>query len=178
MLHTPAPAMTLVISTVALAVGGCGYDPLDPSTQSQPARGAVVGTWVLDEEGRAGVRAAVKKEGVPTLILKEDGTFSARDIPDWWNHAGRLEPRTHWVPGPRWTLWSGSGTWFLIESGNAWVVMLGLPGLRGDARGFMEMQLYNQKPPYRLGVILGDPDEGQSLIFERTGPAPGAGTVP
>ena len=157
----------MIVCAWALAAAGCGYDPLNPSTQKTPTLPAVVGTWRLDKAGCAGVLSAANASKVPTIRLNEGGTFSAQDLPNWWNCVTRM------LPGKKeysraWVLMSGSGRWTLMKEQGDWVVRLDFPKLPGSPHGLLApVRLCGQEPPYRLAVIVGDPDEGQFLLFER-----------
>ncbi len=166
------PALFGSAAALALVASGCGSGPFDSATRTRPAPVDVAGTWVLDEAGDADARSAMKAGRVPAFVFREDGTFTARDLPDWWNDIDRLA--SNGGPGATWVPTSGSGRWELRQDGNgAWVLETSFPVLPGLPRGLKEtLHLYRNKPPYRLGVILGDPDEARSLHFERSDARP------
>ena len=157
----------MIVCAWALAAAGCGYDPLNPSTQKTPTLPAVVGTWRLDKAGCAEVLSAANASKVPTIRLIEGGTCSAQDLPNWWNCVTRMLPGKKEY-GTAWVLISGSGKWTLMKEQGSWVVRLQFPKLPGSPHGQSALvDLHGQEPPYRLVVTVRDPDEGRFLIFER-----------
>lgn len=164
---TAALAAGVAVAVVALDVAMFGHDRLDPSTQRPPSRPSVTGVWTLDRVGRAEVGPAVTPGSRPTLVLHDNGAFSARDLPDWWNPDALVIPdKTGYRRA--WRRVSGSGRWALQKGAAGWGVTL---RFSTPPRLSAELRLRGQNPPYRLGVILGDPDGGRSLTFEKTGAA-------
>ncbi len=96
----------------------------------------------------------------PSLILRADGTFVARDIPGpliGFDGSFKYPPASV----------SGSGEW-RFEKQQDWVVSLTFeeaPDRPG--RKSFPVNMYNQKIPYQLGFYLDDPDAGHVLMFAR-----------
>jgi hypothetical protein len=112
----------------------------------------VVGTYRPD----AGTLALMKKEGYADaqhrLELEADGRFAMIGMPDAWRtDGGRPEGR----------LDLDGGTWSLRRHQEWWGVEVQL-----KSRSAL-FPLSGAAPPYRIHVVLGDPDDGRAMIFER-----------
>ncbi len=142
-------------------LAGCQYDPNGFAyTRTKPATAAVVGVWDLDipaSDWRPGPGAAAQPH---TIELELDGTAAVVGIPAIWRFG--LEPQTGGFD-------SGAGTWKLEEHQERWDIALTLTatnGVSGSDAGH-PLSLADQQPPYRIFVVLGDPDEGHKLVFRR-----------
>ena len=125
-----------------------------------PTRGGIIGLWTLDET------ASDWKPPSPmahTLEFRPDGSIVARNIPDIWDHDNRR------VKGG---YDSGVGTWSLAEHQGFWTLRLNLSEVNGKVpgRGVL-LHLAGQSSPYQILAVLGDPDEGRSLVFQRSNPS-------
>ena len=166
--------LVALVAALALLSLRCGADRLEFVTRKMPAPADLTGIWVVDEAGFAATRSPRRFKNRPTFVFREDGRFSARDLPDWWNDFDRRSLGeglgVGWVPT------SGSGRWSLQrDQEGAWVMEANFSDLPGHPQGARQiLPLYRQTPPYRLCVGLGDPDEGRFLIFERVADQPEA----
>jgi hypothetical protein len=151
---------------VALLLSGC-FLPTWPElqyTRSKPSEADLIGSWrptaetIRDIRGR-GRYLATEHE----LILRPDHTLTMRNMPDWWRN-GFGESHGH--------LDSGDGTWKLAREINVWqiwVVQLHFPdfGSRGGPLN-TSIHLYHQRPSYLIFIGVGDPDNAQGMLFERS----------
>jgi hypothetical protein len=89
------------------------------------------------------------------LVLRDDDSFEAVDMPDWWTDGfGRSSRRFQ----------SFAGTWKLIPNANerGWGIALDLVSLdRNQA-----INLLGDKRPYSIYMIVGDPDRDDSMTFQ------------
>jgi hypothetical protein len=155
--------LTLLI--VAMALVGCQYDPFaNRYTTRQPDATNVAGRYELAMQ-------TVTAQGLAALAgrqcfveLRDDGTFTAANIPPWVIDA----------PAPNFfsTLASGSGTWRIDKVGSldtGWGKLTPIWGVHLDSKQvkFMPVHLTGKKPPHGLLFGIGDPDAGQALILEK-----------
>src|SRR5262245_27690321 len=134
-------------------------------TRTEPDLHALVGTWTptdktLRDMKDRGHYAISRHE----LTLLPDGTFSMRNMPDWWTDV--------WGKSHR-KIESGKGTWKIEE--DSFVFFGSLKRTTYDVRlafpeygHYATLHLSGQKPPYQLHITLGDPDSGEYMLFERT----------
>ena len=125
-------------------------------TRTRPSDKDLVGTWTPTSETFQNMKAsggyAISKH---ELTLSADGTFSMLNMPDWWSD-GFGESHKQ--------LESGRGTWRVAEAKNVYtiyVVNLLFP------TGSVTVHVSRQRPPYLLHIILGDPDSGHYMLFEK-----------
>jgi len=150
--------MAVHILTLAFAVivAGCQYDPFTAVyTTKQPKAEDLVGWYVPTEE----TKRFITKEGhypsvESSIALSADGTLTITNIPDWWlTPFGRPEGKFD----------SRRGKWTVQKHQDWWVIGVNLdPGFGTD------LFLIGEKPPYKIHLIVGDPDEGRGMDFIRT----------
>jgi len=156
-------AMSAAAVFLALSSTGClNNPPFNPAelnfTWRKPVRSDLVGTWVptsdsLSDLQKRGGYIISKHE----LTLREDGSFSLLNMPDWWlNDFGES----------RHGFDSGSGTWSLTQNGN-WQVYLTFKKLRSWTAFGAPLNLRRQKSPYLIHIYVGDPDDWHAMLFER-----------
>ena len=145
---------------VTIFSSGC-YNPAEIAEEMQFARqkpneSDLLGTWVPTPNTIKDMRAnggyAISTH---ELVLKPDGTFSMKNMPDWWATDFGDSKRGFQSVSGKWSLTAAAG-------GHDWCVdlVVGTSGI-----GFLHVR--NQKPPYLLHVGIGDPDVGHWMLFER-----------
>lgn len=143
---------------LALILAGC-FNAIDFKefnfTHSKPKRENLIGVWrpdkaTLDDIHKRGHYPDAKYE----IILREDGTFSLRNIPDWWTFEQFGESGGKFV--------SFDGRWDLTAYSGPWEISLVTTNNEGYS-----VNVYRQKPPYSLFLRLGDPNDGDAMIFDR-----------
>ncbi len=154
--------MRVVCVTAALAaaalLAGCPAVDLKELqfTRTKPTETELVGTWRPTDNTLKEIRGRGRYP-VETheIILRADHTFSIRNMPDWWSDGfgyshGQFE--------------SCEGTWGLGASKGPWQIwMIWVrfgPGTRS-------INLYRQRPPYLIFIRIGDPNNGEAMLFER-----------
>ena len=139
-----------IVTALVLMIGIGGCRPSEPKD--------VTGTWVVSGESRERFLTVSQRNLIGTIILNEDGTFAATEVPD-----GLVEG-----PGPV----TGSGVWKLIDHNGIEVQLefriikdskaVGVPygtqlkiskTISGSATGLYYFQ--------------GDPDEGRRIDLHR-----------
>jgi len=149
---------------------------IGPPTRTAPHVQGLVGTYRLTSRS---VRF-VERKGYADLpdmciILRADGTFEMKNMPDMWMNFGRAKRCFD----------SGSGTWELDsrDAGLAtlWGITLDFDDIQGftsqvHKNGFVYsmLELKNQCPPYLIHVTIGDADGSEALEFERVSARPEA----
>jgi hypothetical protein len=143
-----------IVASIVLV--GCQYDPFtEVYTTKQPKAEDLVGLYVPSEE----TKAFIANEGhyspaESSITLSADGSVSMTNIPDWWlTPFGESQGRFH----------SYHGRWTVQKHQDWWVVGVSLD----DATG-TEVFLIGEKAPYKIHIILGDPDGGRGMDFVRS----------
>lgn len=104
----------------------------------------------------------------PSITLFPDGAIVITNIPDWWNTFGQACGGFD----------SGRGFW-RVEKHRDWWAVLGcftntaqFASLTNKSERFgSDMMLIGEKPPYKIHLIIGDPDEGRGMEFEKSAEA-------
>ena len=151
---------------IVIFLGGCQYDPYTwEYTKKQPRQAALVGTYFpnqetvsyITQEGHYPVRES-------SIFLAENGSCSINSIPDWWLTSGDSKSGFD----------SGECVWKLEKHQEWWSVAVVFnstaqfssqqfrPGSYG-----VSFMLLGEKPPYKIHLIVGDPDEGKGMTFEK-----------
>ena len=166
--------MRAVAVLMVLLVVGCQHDPNTTAyTTAQPKTNDLAGTHVPTTK----TLSQIAKEGhyptaSPSIVLTSDGTIVITDIPDWWVSFGES----------RGAFDSGRGSWGVVKHQEWWalgVVFRNTEHLASVQSRFAKlgsspgdygavMMLVGEKAPYKIHLILGDPDEGRSMQFERS----------
>lgn len=162
----------LVLIVIGVALAGtilkCRDLAQDFATWNKPTSGAIAGTWALDQAGWDLLKPGGKFKRRPTITLAADGTFTARDIPDWWerSEAIRSSPAQ---PGQIWVPTSMTGRWILRNTPGYWAIHLDFRSLSTSSSRMsgVQVNLLGQKPPYRFFANIGDPDVGACLVFDQ-----------
>jgi hypothetical protein len=147
--------MAVVIVLAMISITGCrGVNPVERDfSRGQPAKADVVGKWIPTIESLKQAEASV----FPTLelVLREDGSFSAVDLP--------TSPEVEGA-SPKGLL-SGSGVWHFdkdVDGFMVWIIDLDFASHHRES-----VHLLHQKPPYLIHIWLGDPDSSSPLLLQR-----------
>jgi hypothetical protein len=128
-------------------------------TRTKPKKEYLIGTWTPDKETIQDIRTRGHyPEAIHEIILREDGTFSIINMPDWWNN-GFGESGGKFI--------SMDGRWSLKEEKDIWTIWV--ISLETPKEVVGSFNVYHQKPPYSIFVRVGDPNNGKAMIFDRTG---------
>ena len=122
-------------------------------TRSKPKKEDLIGVWTPDKETLRDIRTRGHyPETEHEIILREDGTFSIRNMPDGFGESGgKFE--------------SVDGRWDLKEEKDIWTIWsISLE----TSKELMSINVYRQKPPYSIFIRVGDPNNGDAMIFDRT----------
>lgn len=129
---------------------------------TQPTINQLTGTWTLSAISLNRMRSqGGYKISTHTLTLREDGTFDLINMPDWWlNDFG----------DSRRGFYSGSGTWEVgKDSQGYWIIELQFNSLSGPISNRQPSFFIGQeKSIYYLYAVIGDPDTGNVIAFERS----------
>jgi hypothetical protein len=133
-------------------------DPTNPPRR-KPAQEDIIGVWSptpaclewMQEEG--GYRISTH-----TLTFRQDGTLEMTNMPDWWLNFGDSSGG----------FYSCSGTWKIDKVNDKWAVDVHFTSFSSYQNGFgTSFGLSGQKPPYRIYIGVGDPDDADFMVFER-----------
>jgi hypothetical protein len=161
LMHEKRMALVVVCLFAVLIFTGCpAIDTKELNyTRSKPAVSDLIGTWTPD---RSSMDEILNRGGYtniqPAITLRAEGTFSIRDMPDWWSDGfGASHGKVESLDG-KWALEKEKEVW------DVWIISL----RTGEA--YRSVHLYRQKPPLAIFVRVGDPNEGDAMIFERSKP--------
>jgi hypothetical protein len=148
----------LLIASWPLLLSSCIWDS-HSYPRSKPYQGDLVGTWLPDAKTIDDMRIRggyVVSQAKTRIVLNEDGTFEAIDMPDWWNDGFGSSRRA---------LQYRSGTWKLIPHANerGWGINLDMVSPFGNEA----LNLLGSEAPYRIYIIIGDPDQDHAMIFQK-----------
>jgi hypothetical protein len=159
---------SIILLVVFLA--GCPYDPYTSVyTTKQPNSNDVIGVYVADTN----TLALIAKEGhysavSPSITLSSGGEIIITNIPDWWLAS---------FGKPQGGFDSGCGHWSIQKHQKWWGLSVDFPdtpqfsSLKNKPGGMStEMMLIGEKPPYKIYLNVGDPDDGRGMQFERLAP--------
>lgn len=157
--------LPLLLYTLAV-LSGCTGDPHTSTyTVSRPRESDLVGTYVPTEDTTRLVTGRGGYEGRPAIITLGDGAaVEFTDVPDWWNTPSGK-------PGGGFD--SAAGRWGVERKQDRWWA-IGIEFPRGSRLASLggkpvvfhaQVLLVGEKPPYRLHLTIGDPDEGIAMQF-------------
>jgi hypothetical protein len=126
--------------------------------KTKPDPKEIIGSWVATESTLRELSRTAYSAARPTVVLADDATIRMKDIPDAWRDPfgdghGRLE--------------TFSGTWRFYEQQGWWGLQVTGEDWQGGCGGCI--MVLGQKAPYRLRIIVGDPDRGVGYEFRRAG---------
>jgi hypothetical protein len=152
-----------ILLVVLLGCAGFGGPPFDESRYpiNEPAAADLAGLYRPTDA----TRSFIAKDGqYPakdiSIVLEPKGTVQLRNIPDWWqNGFGKSNGG--------FDSWTGTWSTWKRPSRDWWELSLVL----SDPGGFgTSVELIGQQAPYRIALVVGDPDSGREMQFERVGP--------
>lgn len=164
---------------VAPALLGCGADVVPDYTRQQPKRSDIVGLWVLTPESAQDMKVLGKyKSNNTTIQIKDDGTFSAVNLPDCaYSHDNRS-----WDFN-KGKLLTVKGTWnteqrsfkpfFDVNKADieVWdLILVFNPTNLGSLPPDPYPILLNQEPPFTIHIPFGDPDAEDQIDLVRVVP--------
>jgi hypothetical protein len=139
-------------------LGGCADGP-----SSAPSVEELAGSYRLDKESQVFLRDKRGYNSIPLSILRlhRDGSVAATSIPDAYLD-GYGKGSGHFV--------SGVGRWNVEKTSFGYGVTLEIarggsmpPGIYHAS----SIHLRGQRAPYRIEMLLGDPDSRETLTYER-----------
>jgi len=152
--------ITLLIAPILF--GSCQFDPYaDDLTTSRPIFKDIAGTYVFEKQTL--VEALKDEKGNSAkIIIYSDSTYKAINVADF---EGKTEFQDNGVI-------SKTGKWTIETDGvvangfggtyNTWAITFtSMPG------NLHYIGLMGKKPPFKLIVTYGDPDEGAVMIFRK-----------
>lgn len=133
---------------------GCGGDPYAGKyAKAKPTTQSFVGDWRLKAGSLGNNPAKVTK-----LTMREDGVFTAVNYPG--AATGSF--------GIAHSFLDGDGTWSVQQHQRFWVISINWQKLGGKQLDYSQMlHVLNDNPPHVLHHIIGDPDLGVALVFEK-----------
>jgi len=153
------------VAPLVLLIAGCPFDPnVDFYTTVEPAAADVAGRYTLTGQTVAGGGLAVLKGKECWVELRDDGTFTATNVPP----SGSDREGEEFFG----TLVSSSGKW-KIDSVSSIANAGGKPKthwgvvFETEEPDIMHMGLTGAAPPYGLLITVGDPDSAKVLVFEK-----------
>ena len=143
---------TAVLMTTSLF--GCGGDPYAGKyAKAKPTPQTLFGDWKL-KAGSPGSNPTKPTK----LTLRADGSFTVVNYPgagvgSFGTAGGFLD---------------GDGTWLVQQHHSFWVIGISWQKLGGKQLDYGQMlHILNDAPPQLLRHIIGDPDAGEALVFEK-----------
>ena len=134
--------------------GGTLLDTLD-FPQTEPKAKDLVGVYLPDATTLKDIRERGHyPDASISIILRDDGTFSCTNIPDWWMaDFGKTSGR----------FIDAIGTWKVARQQSFWQIEL--EWISSDTGHQTSINLVGMKAPFILRIYLGDPDEGKVMQF-------------
>jgi hypothetical protein len=139
---------------------GCQYDPhAHLYTTNKPSKADVVGCYSLSNQTITDEGLSALKGKSCTIELRNDDTFIVTRVP----------PDIHGPPDSNIfsNLVSCTGTWRIDFTGIGKNVSYWGVYFDSSSDSIHSAHLTGEQSPYGLIFTLGDPDSGQSMIFER-----------
>lgn len=119
-------------------------------TRARPGENELAGTYIPDKNTEEYIKRRYNRSQVNTKIsVTPNGRYEMVDMP--WECFSKTG---EWGPD----LVSDKGRWQISQMGGCWEIAF-------ESR---YISLCNQKPPYVIHWIIGDPDSGNALNFIRT----------
>ncbi|HVW14327.1 MAG TPA: hypothetical protein VHB54_10905 [Mucilaginibacter sp.] len=148
-----------------LFFAGCQYDPYaDDLTTVKPKMTDIVGTYIFEQQT---IDNSLKDDQIKsaTIVLKNDSSFVAIKLPNFeefqqgYRYKGVVFARGKWQISTNGGVANGAG-----GTDPIWGV-----DLTGVPDNLQHIEFMGHKPPYKLIITYGDPDEGAVMIFKRNG---------
>ncbi len=141
------PSAFLLPATLLFLVGCPAVDTRELNfTRKKPDRADVVGVWTPNKETLQAIRTRGHyPQAEHEIVLRADGTFSIRNMPDWWTNGFGASGRTLSTFDGRWELKEGKDVWTI------WEISLQTTDL------WTSVHLYRQKPHIHSSLALVTP---------------------
>jgi hypothetical protein len=146
---------TAVLMTTFLF--GCGGDPYAGKyTKTQPNSQSFSGEWTLKQWT---MKRGPLPSPLPKIVFQGDGSFKATNYPgEALNSFGTSG-----------SFLDGEGTWSVGSRQGFGVIEINWQKAGGKPLDYGQpLNILNDKPPYVLHHVIGDPDSGEALVFEKT----------
>ena len=157
------------LGLIALTTMMCVFPNLDTEyfVSEEPKTAELVGRYFptsgtmrfIREEGKYEI-----DENEITLLLKADGNFEMKNMPDWWHtDFGKSKGGED----------SGEGSWRIVAHQEWWDVQLDFDSReqfssdKTESGLITSVPIVGDAPPYFLWFYVGDPDSGKVMVFER-----------
>jgi hypothetical protein len=153
---------SLLITCSLIFLAGCQYDPFaDDLATEQPKTKDLIGTYVFEKQTLTN-NLTDKQTNGSKITLKPDSTFNAIDIPSFTGQSdfhfnGLISENGKWHIATNGGVANGSG-------GTDPIWGMDLDSLPGNLK---HIEFLGKKPPYKLIITYGDPDEGAVMIFKK-----------
>ncbi len=165
--RSAALPMRAIIASLSICLAGCQYDPHTASyTKTEPKPEDLIGVYVPDHATTNLIAREGHYQKLPiSITLSAGGSLAITNIPDWWGtDFGR--------PGGGFD--AGRGTWRVLQHQEWWAVSADFESTaqfasrqhRAESLSTSFM-LVGERPPYKIHLTVGDPDEGRAMQFER-----------
>ena len=119
------------------------------TTKSVPLPEALAGQYLIAPKSQLWAPDAV-------IVLAVDHSASVHNVPAY-DGFGDSKP----------CVWNGAGRWITAQAGELAIeITQPAPSSKQNCLNY-GFDLLNKKPPHRLWLVVGDPDEGFGLIFDR-----------
>jgi hypothetical protein len=135
----------------------CKHDPYaETFTNKKPELKELLGSYFPDEETSNLARSRMGDRNVTSrIVLRDDNSFHIENIPDWATARSTKDTGDLVTRGGDWKLQQDKdGFW-----------LLALDYKSADKPIHQTLRLHQQKPPYHLHLVLGDPAKGETLRF-------------
>jgi hypothetical protein len=150
-------AWVATVGLVAL-VSACQFDPYTLSyAKAKPNPKEIVGSWIATDDTIEHLSRTPYSKARPTILVAADGSIQMTDIPDTWQNP---------TGDGKGSLETFVGTWKLDKHQDSW---WGLAIQRGQWGCDGCLMILGQRPPYRLVIRVGDPDQGIGYEFRKAG---------
>jgi hypothetical protein len=156
--------LIVMLAILAVAIWG-GMFLADRPIASSDLPGTYVAdpVTIRDMHGRMNLVAQSHQ-----IVLRPDGTFTMTNVPDFWqlsnSPTAMLSCSGQWQLGPRSVELDYTGA--ELSPANRVPPTLYRAALRTSYHASLEIR--GLIPPYKLAVILGDPDEGHEAVFSKS----------
>ena len=162
--------MRAFIAILSLCLVGCHRDPHSSVyTKTQPKLDDLVGVYVPDQTTVSLItREGHYRELPASITLGTGGALSITNIPDWWGTDQGMA---------KGGFDSGRGTWKVVQHREWWAISAYFESAAQFASTqnrakdlYTSFRLVGEGPPYKILLLVGSPDDGRAMQFERVQP--------
>ena len=149
---------------IIVTFSSCRYfnvSPVDGITTKnlteKPLSEEFIGSWKIDKYSYELIEKKEYKQKNVKLIIKNDGSFAAKNFPDFVNVFSENKMNEYI---------NANGTWKIGKDfkGEKWTLSL---DFNKSEYFSTEFELYRQDEKLILWYFVGDPDSGERLLFEK-----------